>query len=235
MALYYYLKYTKGTDFEYSNETYQGSSSQTLSSPQSVYGVSQGGVTWSSGSGYYYTQARHTYTCPTNGYLITVDRVESDIEFRRYTLLFRTPDQVEVTKYTYYLDRDAIDVKGDYIETLIAEDGTYPNDGVSGSYWYTKGALYVTPTVRTDPATLITFSSARLNANLTEQGGEALVEVGFQYGETVTDNTVKVTDQSEGAYILNLSSIDPITKYYFRAYATNSHETVYGSSLDFTR
>ena len=83
MALYYYLKYTKGTDFEYSNETYWGSSSQTLSSPQSVYGVEQGGVTWSSSSGYYYTKARYTYTCPTNGYVIIVDRVESDIEFRR--------------------------------------------------------------------------------------------------------------------------------------------------------
>ena len=89
------------------------------------------------------------------------------------------------------------------MKPLIAEvDGTYPKYGVSGSYWYTKGALYVTPTVRTDPATLVTFNSARLNANLTEQGGEALIEVGFQWGETVTDNTVKVTDQSEGAYIL---------------------------------
>lgn len=28
--------------------------------------------------------------------------------------------------------------KGSYIETVTATDGTYPDDGVSGSYWYVK-------------------------------------------------------------------------------------------------
>lgn len=234
MALYYYTKNQIQVVDVYSNEVYAGETVQTLSAPQSVYGVLGGGVDWATNAGYYWTSTPTTHTCPTNGYLLTVHTIISDTEKRIYVLLFNSPNQVDVTFYQYMLTKTPTDSKGDYIETLIAEDGTYPDNGVSGSYWYTKGALYVTPTVRTDPATLITFSSARLNANLTEQGGEALIEVGFQYGETVTDNTVKVTDQSEGAYVLNLSSIDPITKYYFRAYATNSHETVYGSILDFT-
>ena len=32
--------------------------------------------------------------------------------------------------------------KGSYIETISAEDGTYPNDGVLGSYWYVKTGLF---------------------------------------------------------------------------------------------
>lgn len=30
--------------------------------------------------------------------------------------------------------------QGSFIDTLIAEDGTYPNNGRAGSYWYVKGA-----------------------------------------------------------------------------------------------
>jgi len=31
--------------------------------------------------------------------------------------------------------------KGAFIETVVAEDGTYPDNGVSGSYWYVKVGL----------------------------------------------------------------------------------------------
>ena len=29
--------------------------------------------------------------------------------------------------------------KGDYVKTIIAEDGAYPDDGIQGDYWYVKG------------------------------------------------------------------------------------------------
>ncbi|CAK7080768.1 hypothetical protein [Tissierella sp.] len=35
--------------------------------------------------------------------------------------------------------------KGSFIEEIVAEDGTYPNDGKLGSYWYVKGGLANTP------------------------------------------------------------------------------------------
>ena len=42
----------------------------------------------------------------------------------------------------YVIRRDAkltfTNAKGDFIETVTAEDGTYPDNGVSGSYWYIK-------------------------------------------------------------------------------------------------
>lgn len=34
--------------------------------------------------------------------------------------------------------------KGTYIETVQAENGTYPDNGVSGLYWYVKGSLVPT-------------------------------------------------------------------------------------------
>lgn len=37
--------------------------------------------------------------------------------------------------------------KSTYIDTIMAEDGTYPNDGISGSYWYIKGTLAANPSI----------------------------------------------------------------------------------------
>lgn len=32
-------------------------------------------------------------------------------------------------------------VRGSYVGAVVAEDGTYPNNGISGSYWYIRGAM----------------------------------------------------------------------------------------------
>ena len=49
-----------------------------------------------------------------------------------------TPDQL--AEYTCIIVLDYY-IQGTYINTIVAEDGTYPDDGISGSYWYVKGAL----------------------------------------------------------------------------------------------
>ena len=36
---------------------------------------------------------------------------------------------------------DYTNSKGAYLSTIEAEDGTYPDDGVQGGYWWVKGAL----------------------------------------------------------------------------------------------
>lgn len=43
--------------------------------------------------------------------------------------------------------------RGTFIETVVAENGTYPNDGIQGSYWYVRGSLVTpgTPTFITVP------------------------------------------------------------------------------------
>lgn len=42
------------------------------------------------------------------------------------------------TSYPYASTRETMQEKNDLIETLIAEDGTYPDDGPSGDFWYVK-------------------------------------------------------------------------------------------------
>lgn len=43
-----------------------------------------------------------------------------------------------------YRDEAEVDynlIKGALVETIVAEDGIYPNDGISGDYWYVKKGL----------------------------------------------------------------------------------------------
>lgn len=54
---------------------------------------------------------------------------------------YRTPNAVNSDGY-WWERSAAITVysKGAYIDTIVAEDGTYPEDGPVGNYWYVKGA-----------------------------------------------------------------------------------------------
>lgn len=51
------------------------------------------------------------------------------------------PGDMIVTVFYYELDYDATYSRGSYIEEVVAEDGTYPNDGYYNGYWYVKDRL----------------------------------------------------------------------------------------------
>lgn len=90
----------------------------------------------------------------------------------------------------------------------------------------------VVPEVQTDPATDITNSSALLNGEITDDGGEC-TERGFEYykdGDPGNVVTVKETGTfGDGVYGLTAGGLEAGTKYYFRAYALNEADTGYGS------
>jgi len=91
------------------------------------------------------------------------------------------------------------------------------------------------PSVTTDPATDITTISATLNGTLDDDGGEACT-CGFEWGLT-TDygETTSTESKTEGqTFAQAISGLSPGTLYHFRAKATNSWGTVYGSDLTFT-
>lgn len=50
---------------------------------------------------------------------------------------------------TQYCDYDTSYSQASYIDTVIAEHGTYPSNGYSGGYWYVIGAAYNPPTTPT--------------------------------------------------------------------------------------
>jgi peptidoglycan hydrolase-like protein with peptidoglycan-binding domain len=95
-----------------------------------------------------------------------------------------------------------------------------------------------TPTTTTQSASSITTTTATLNGNITDTGGEANTERGFDIG---TDNTYTMSDvadptgsYSTGAYTGSATGLSCGTTYHYRAYSTNTAGTGTGSDQEFT-
>jgi len=93
--------------------------------------------------------------------------------------------------------------------------------------------------VSTDAPTNITYKSALLTGNLETDGGDTLSSYGFVYstspGPDRTDDFIETGKTTKiGAFESSLSGLRADTKYYVKAYATNSHGTKYGSEKNFT-
>jgi len=118
------------------------------------------------------------------------------------------------------------------------------------SYSYEQGVGYqpyleVTytasaPTITTDAASAIGYTTARLNSTVVDDGGEAC-EVRWGYGKT---SEAAITDYDDytayaGAYTtgqhpyLDVGSLDSNTTYYFRVEAQNGGGTDLGGELNF--
>lgn len=103
------------------------------------------------------------------------------------------------------------------------------------------GALYnegaVPPTVSTSAASNITQTSASCGGNVTSSGGTAITARGICYGSD-PNPTISGPHTTEpngtGVFTSTLSGLANGTSYYFRAYATNSIGTVYGSTNSFS-
>ncbi len=79
------------------------------------------------------------------------------------------------------------------------------------------------PTVTTQPATLITPTSARIWGRILDDGGGAILERRLEWGiyGTWTDFTASVTVSGNDFYY-GLSGLSPTTRYQFRAWARSS-------------
>ena len=91
--------------------------------------------------------------------------------------------------------------------------------------------------VTTSEVTEITSNSAICGGNVTTDNGSIVTAKGVCWSTnqnpTVEDN--KTTDGSSvGNFTSNLSNLEPETKYYVRAYATNAAGTSYGEEFSFT-
>lgn len=97
--------------------------------------------------------------------------------------------------------------------------------------------LPVLATVTTAAVTEVEGTTAVTGGEVTAEGGAAVTEKGVVYG-TAPNPTVAGSKTSDGtgtgAFVSNLSGLKGLTKYYVRAYATNSAGTAYGPELSFT-
>ena len=143
---------------------------------------------------------------------------------------------------------------GDYLATTTAIDLSALN--WDGPYFYYKMqfetldtsqtpildeirahyAIGTTSTVVTATTTSIYVRTAVANGNVTEDGGGAISERGFEYGltETSTWSVSEAGTFGEGSFSLNLTSLSPNTTYYVRAYAITPAGTSFGSWQSFT-
>lgn len=108
---------------------------------------------------------------------------------------------------------------------------------------FTTASSASIPTVLRTPALLVTATSATIGGNITLNGGSTVTASGVVYSTspnpilpgstTVVDSTTNPLVLS-GTYSFNISGLLSATKYYYRAYATNSVGTAYSVQDSFT-
>jgi exo-beta-1,3-glucanase (GH17 family) len=94
----------------------------------------------------------------------------------------------------------------------------------------------VVPTVTTSIVTNITGTSATCGGTIISEGTGKVTSRGICWNTlypTIADN--KTTDGAgAGSFTSNISGLKGASKYYLRAYATNSVGTAYGNEINFT-
>lgn len=100
-------------------------------------------------------------------------------------------------------------VRGSYSHTIQAEDGSYPNDGQRGDYWYVKGAPFLFEiTQQTESQGIITFT---LNGSVPSgYGGYIRMLINGKWTtitEKVTVNGTKITVNRSEIFSANGSLI----------------------------
>lgn len=100
-----------------------------------------------------------------------------------------------------------------------------------------KDEVIIPPQVTTINASNITFNSATMGGTIKSNGGAEIKEKGICYATTAAP-TVQSDTTNQGAGSQNFTSqitdLLPNTKYFARAYATNSAGTGYGEEFSFT-
>ena len=95
---------------------------------------------------------------------------------------------------------------------------------------------YAVPTVTTSSATNISYTSATVGGNVTNDGGATVTERGFVYSTSqnpTTSNTKVTCGTGTGSFSYSLSNLQDGTTYYVRAYAINKKGTSYGEQKSF--
>lgn len=93
------------------------------------------------------------------------------------------------------------------------------------------------PTITTKAVTNITTTSASIGGDISSDGGATVTARGTVWS-TVTGPTTSVTTKTSdgtgiGSFVSNLTGLTAGTRYFARAYATNSTGTSYGAEVKF--
>ncbi len=94
------------------------------------------------------------------------------------------------------------------------------------------------PSVITNSASEIQLKSVLLNGEVIDEGYSTATERGFVYSEknstpSVSDSKL-ISGYGKGKFSISLSNLIPNTKYYYRAFATNTKGVSYGEVMNVT-
>lgn len=95
----------------------------------------------------------------------------------------------------------------------------------------------IVPTVSTTGESSVTQTTAMAGGEVTFDGGSAVTARGVCWNTTTSPTTAnnKTSDGTGlGSFTSSLTSLTAATKYFVRAYATNSAGTAYGNEVSFT-
>lgn len=93
------------------------------------------------------------------------------------------------------------------------------------------------PTLTTTTATQITKNSVVTGGNITSNGGGTIAQRGVCWSTNqnpIASGNVTLNGSGSGEFVSSVIGLVPFTKYYIRAYATNSAGTSYGTQVEFT-
>lgn len=94
------------------------------------------------------------------------------------------------------------------------------------------------PLVITNTASEIKLMTAIVSGEVTEEGYSAATERGFVVSDKNTDPSVSdqkvLSGYGKGTFTVVLTKLTPNTKYYYKAFATNTKGTSYGAVQSFT-
>ena len=92
------------------------------------------------------------------------------------------------------------------------------------------------PSLSAVTATGVTYKSASFAATVTSDGHGTQTDAGFVYSTShnPTVNDSKLSCGTKTSLTANVSTLDPETTYYVRAYATNEKGTAYSTEIAFT-
>ena len=111
-------------------------------------------------------------------------------------------------------------------------------DSGSGNAAWLHIQYAVPPTVITQAASSVEETTATLNGNITDIGGENCDERGFDWdidsGAPYANNWTESGSYETGAFTKGITSLSPGTTYYYRAKAHNSADWGYGGEQSFT-
>lgn len=94
------------------------------------------------------------------------------------------------------------------------------------------------PIITTNTVSSITSTSAICGGNISNEGGNPVTTRGICWGvntnPTIALSNLTTNGSGTGVFSSSLSALIPNTKYYIKAYATNSIGTGYGNEVTFT-